>query len=349
MSTQVDPSHNITALLVGTGEFSFCEGATSASDAKLKGYRDVGNIKVFKPSTEAEKIEHFGSYRGVLRKDKTIVNKSNFDYTITCDEWNQQLLLLLFGAERAASKDFTQSLNATAAISFAFTSSLKADPTKWYDIYIGSNRARFLNSITKLTGPAVSVTADSSTDKITETAHGRLAGSKVIFGGTAPSGLTAGTVYYVRDVTANDYKVAATSGGSAIDLTTNGTSVTAQTALEEGSDFECDLRLGRVKFAAEQDETLSGTVDVPAVADGDAKFLAALTPMVGLTKSGYGRITCFDQDSSNKVVFDHVDFACEVTVDSSGEVDGQNPTEIVLKVTIGSDAGTLYIREANQP
>lgn len=72
----------------------------------------------------------------------------------------------------------------------------------------------------------VSVTGDSSTDRITYAAHGLAAGTPVKFGGTPPTGLTAGTTYYVRDVTTNDFKLAATPNGSAIDLTTNGTGVT---------------------------------------------------------------------------------------------------------------------------
>ncbi len=53
--------------------------------------------------------------------------------------------------------------------------------------------------------------------------HIRSDTQKITFhGGTAPTGLTAGTTYFVRDTSAADpdtFKVAATSGGSAIDLT----------------------------------------------------------------------------------------------------------------------------------
>ena len=43
-------------------------------------------------------------------------------------------------------------------------------------------------------------------------------------------GLTAGTWYYVNTVTANDFKVATTQRGVAIDFTTNGTAVTMDVA-----------------------------------------------------------------------------------------------------------------------
>lgn len=73
----------------------------------------------------------------------------------------------------------------------------------------------------------VTVTASSANDTLTRTSHGFANGAVATFGGTTvPGGLTAGTVYYIRDVTANTFKVAATSGGTAIDLTSNGTAVT---------------------------------------------------------------------------------------------------------------------------
>jgi hypothetical protein len=63
---------------------------------------------------------------------------------------------------------------------------------------------------------------DTGTDTITSAAHGFSDADAIVFGkangAVLPSGLTAGTVYYVRDQATNTYKVAATSGGSAIDL-----------------------------------------------------------------------------------------------------------------------------------
>lgn len=70
------------------------------------------------------------------------------------------------------------------------------------------------------------VTVDSTTDKVTLTSHGLPADTEVVFGGSgAPGGITFGTPYYVVVDTANTFKVSATIGGSAIDITSNGTSV----------------------------------------------------------------------------------------------------------------------------
>jgi hypothetical protein len=88
------------------------------------------------------------------------------------------------------------------------------------------------------------VTASSATDRVTLSSHGLAWGDAVVFGGTAvPTGLSAGVPYYVRDQTTNDFKVSATAGGAAIDLTSNGTSVTVDSYRHE-TFYECPPRGG---------------------------------------------------------------------------------------------------------
>lgn len=74
---------------------------------------------------------------------------------------------------------------------------------------------------------AVTCTASASTDRFTAVAHGLPAGRPVRFaasgGGALPTGVVAATTYYVRDITADTFKVAATLGGAVINLTTNST------------------------------------------------------------------------------------------------------------------------------
>jgi len=60
----------------------------------------------------------------------------------------------------------------------------------------------------------------ASTDTVYSAAHGWSDTQKIVFfNGTPPGGLTEGTVYFVRDAATDSFKVAATSGGVAIDLT----------------------------------------------------------------------------------------------------------------------------------
>lgn len=67
--------------------------------------------------------------------------------------------------------------------------------------------------------------ADSSTDTLTKLSHGLSDGETVTLsnvGGELPGGLNEGYEYFVVNKTANTFQLSATSGGSAINLTTVG-------------------------------------------------------------------------------------------------------------------------------
>lgn len=70
------------------------------------------------------------------------------------------------------------------------------------------------------------VVPDATADVLEAPAHGFTDGQTVVVwdaeGGSIPTGLAEGTVYYVRDATTDDLKLAATSGGAAINLTSIG-------------------------------------------------------------------------------------------------------------------------------
>lgn len=60
---------------------------------------------------------------------------------------------------------------------------------------------------------------DDTTETITKTAHGLTNGTRVTSSGTPPTGFTTGTWFYVISATANTFKISATPGGSAVNLT----------------------------------------------------------------------------------------------------------------------------------
>lgn len=69
------------------------------------------------------------------------------------------------------------------------------------------------------TTTAVSVNV-ASPGKVTHNAHGYQTNDSVVFtAGSVPTGLLVGTVYYVRNPTANDYELSLTSGGASINTT----------------------------------------------------------------------------------------------------------------------------------
>jgi hypothetical protein len=267
MSTQVDPAHNLVALLIGTGEFSFSEDATSAANAQARGYLDFGNIVASTPSQENSKEEHFGSYRGVRRVDKTINTENKLRYKIKVDEWNRKNLEILYGGS-STTGHLQSALSAVAGQVLGFTAT-PAVIGKWYDIKTSAG-ARLLN------------------------------------------------------------------------LTT----VTIATKVE-GTDFVLDLLLARVKFLTAQAADLTPTITCAAIVAGDAFNYAGITPMASPKKTGFGKLVIFDQESANKAVLIHEGFSCEVTLDSSSEVDGQKFSEITLDVLVTDTVGTVLLRDSN--
>jgi len=86
-------------------------------------------------------------------------------------------------------------------------------------------------------GTAVSsgVTGDATTNVISKTSHGLADGDTIQFLALAGgAGLSVGVTYYVRDSTTNTFKLAATSGGTAIDFTTAITSATYTPGADAG-------------------------------------------------------------------------------------------------------------------
>jgi hypothetical protein len=78
---------------------------------------------------------------------------------------------------------------------------------------------------TSVEDSARTVTANSITDRVSLAAHGYEDGETVMLsnsGGSLPAGLDATTLYYVRDTTADSFKVSATLGGTAVDITSPG-------------------------------------------------------------------------------------------------------------------------------
>lgn len=79
-----------------------------------------------------------------------------------------------------------------------------------------------------LPNPARSATGNASGDYIECEGHGLADSATIVFraevGGALPTGLTAGTTYYVKAVTGSTsrFQVSATAGGAAINLTTDG-------------------------------------------------------------------------------------------------------------------------------
>lgn len=81
-----------------------------------------------------------------------------------------------------------------------------------------------------------SFSANASTDVVTAAGHNLTNTTPVVLSSTTtlPSPLSQNTVYYVRDVSGDTFKLAATSGGPAIDITDTGTGTHVVNAIYRG-------------------------------------------------------------------------------------------------------------------
>ena len=109
-----------------------------------------------------------------------------------------------------------RTINLTGAVTF----DVPAATVAWIGRWTALTGGTFLGM-----GPVQGVEKEFSVDLTTNVvkcvAHGYLDANQIVFyAGTVPGGLTEGTIYFVRDKTTDTFKVAATSGGTAIDLTT---------------------------------------------------------------------------------------------------------------------------------
>lgn len=128
---------------------------------------------------------------------------------------------------------FAASSGGVRTLSTAETFTVGAGQTvRWIGLWSGTTfRGYSPNS-----GNPQEFSVSASTDVVTCLAHGFSDTNAIVFyGGTVPSPLVEGTVYYVRDATTDTFKVAATAGGSAIDLTGTGASDCVVSRLVEQS------------------------------------------------------------------------------------------------------------------
>jgi hypothetical protein len=93
---------------------------------------------------------------------------------------------------------------------------------KWVGLWDASSGGNFSGAF-PVGGAAKEYIADPPTNVFTSPSHGFADTNVIVFvNGVPPAGLTAGTEYFARDCTTDTFKVAATSGGVAIDITDRG-------------------------------------------------------------------------------------------------------------------------------
>ncbi len=142
------PQHNTSALLIGTGEFAAAIGATTLAQAAALGYRDIGNVTAFDITPAGEEKKHFGSYRGVLRKDDQRKRKIEVGYKLTADEFNVEMLkFALYGANNGDNA--RSALAAVTGGVLAFSSGSPSGTILWFPVLDASGN--HVSNLTALT------------------------------------------------------------------------------------------------------------------------------------------------------------------------------------------------------
>lgn len=136
----------------------------------------------------------------------------------------------------SAPLDWTQPLSRTNNLAFSPDSLLVGNRAIRKIIGDGAATSFVVNhNLGSLSG---TFTADASTDACTKSAHNLHNGDPVTVSssGTLPGGLTAGVTYYVVSATADTFKLAATPGGSAVNISSAGTGTHTVTVADGTTD-----------------------------------------------------------------------------------------------------------------
>jgi hypothetical protein len=140
-----------------------------------------------------------------------------------------------------------------------------------------------------LSNPARSVQVNTTLDQITLDMHGLEDGTAVKFradaGGALPAGLAEGTTVYTRDCEDSTFKVAATLGGAAIDLTGS----PARVVLIVPLDFDAAIAFGEAVINDSVPAHLVPLDPVPDIAKITCAELAAQKLLAG--KAGSATLT----------------------------------------------------------
>lgn len=195
-------------------------------------------------------------------------------------------------------------------------------------------------------------TADAGTDFITATSHGLADGDHIFLtnvGGALPAGLSVNTSYYVRDKTTNTFKVTATVGGAAVDITGAGTGTHSFHTQFKVPDLRSSVPLG----LGQRTRTMSftGDTDVDPATDtitvtsndwlhtGQAVALTGSSLPTGLSETTYYviRSSATEIKLATSVANANAGAAVNITADGSGTC---TLTQVLTSRVVGGVGGT---------
>jgi Phage gp6-like head-tail connector protein len=116
-----------------------------------------------------------------------------------------------------------------------------------------------------LAGSLLPVTADEATDLLTGRGGGLSDGDRVRLsnsGGALPAPLAGDTDYFVVDSSGNDFKLSATSGGAAIDVTDNGSGIHYAGLLDDAIKAAIKLIAGEL-YKQRENSAAAAAAEIP--------------------------------------------------------------------------------------
>ena len=181
--------------------------ATSATSITVT-VANVGGVNKF----------HFG---GVAAPTLTLIRGTTYTFDMSDSSNATHPLAFTNGGANYITGVTTTGVAGTVGASVTFAVDANAPATGL--AYVCSTHGGGMgNTITTVSAAAAAGPIDYSTETITISGHGLVNGNEVTYsngGGANIGGLTTGTNYFVIGATANTFQLAATSGGSAINLT----------------------------------------------------------------------------------------------------------------------------------
>ena len=202
------------------------------------------------------------------------------------------------------ARNIAASAESTWSTSHAATSNYTLANTAGTALNGRLTATRNINTL-RNTSTATSLTAvDTTTEIITVTGSSYSNGDVVTFGGTAPGGLSTGVAYYVINASGTTFQVAATSGGSAINLTNAGSSnVTGGITLSSGNNLGTYGILNGSTAALAIGGSGTGAVTLPVANATDNLYLtpgsAGITVNAPIINNGSGVLTLVKNGSGN--------------------------------------------------
>lgn len=342
--------YNDACLRAVAFNLSFCEGSDlTLAQVMARGWKDAGHVIAGSVVPSITTTDHKACRRGQISTDKKRVSDSSLTVSITAEEWRKFMIALsLCGTEGTA---LTQAVHTSAAgVTLPFTKAAPSSgPDTWYWLCrTGTTTPVRLLTAHSFSAPAESVSPANATDTIVCSGLvGWANGTRVLLAGTPPTGLSAKDYFVINSTTvATDtvFQLADTVGGTAVQFSTDGTSVTLTQQFDEGEQVITDAIQGRVRFLYPVSQTVTPTLTAPAIdLNSNPDFVFdAVTTMDNLSREGWFHLTGFADDSNTEVVSSWI-FSGTIIAKGATGADGTKVTTQEYEITVGANKGTFYV------